>query len=281
MKSFFNGKVWTTHTKAGTLTAATPEGLVPQFKAVKERIAKILGHEPTDHEVEFGIERPAMTPAEQKEANRRKAEAQYLARVNEVQPSPEQARLKAAEHRANEARRSKLTHIERELEDATLAATAAETKLADEARRGAIRQSPAYLSTHAKLVDLVFCASFDSSVTQGQLAALESELESLETSQDIAATRSNLRTIQGAIAAQIEVEATALRQASDAVAQRKAALGQGLVFDDVGVETLGEVEYVSLSVGGETRKITKQRFDARESDESLRDSLFQTGASNV
>ncbi len=195
---------------AASLAAGLPPGQLVTHKQMRE-----------------GIPKPAMTADERKEANRKRAYQQYLDQQAAAPPSPEQARLKAAESRVNEARRSKLSHIERELEDAQKSAHEAEQRAADESRREATRQSAGYQSTHQKLVDLTFAASFDPSVSQGQLSALQAELTSLESTQDISTVRANLREIQTAIAQKLEVEDNQLKAASDAIAARKAALGQG------------------------------------------------------
>jgi len=266
----------------GKLTAPTREGLDAQIEAVRTRASKLLGRPATDAELVGGLARPALSTEDRAEIGRKRATEQYLDRIkSEADYSPENARLEAAQHRLTDERRSKMTAAERELADATEAAAFATARKADEAKRKEVKATPAYQSTLKQAQDLVFAASFDESITSAQLVQIQDQLTSLNETLDVATVRTNLRVLQSAIADQLAVKADQLKQASDAIAMRKAALGEGLVWDDIGVEALGETEYVSLTVGTEVRKVTKERYESRESDESLRNSLFGEAVANV
>lgn len=280
LKTFYNGKVHTCPTIRGLLSSPTREGLDALIEGVRTEVTKRLGRPATDDIVANGLPRPEPTKSGI-EARRQAAREQYEARMAAAQTPAEFIRLEAARVRANEERRSKLSRAELELEDAQAAAKEVEERLADEARREAIRQTPAYVSTLKQARDLLFAAALDESISADQLAAFQNQLTSLEETQDVATVRSNLRTIQKAITDQLTVEADKLRQATDAIAKRKSLLGEGMVFDDVGVELVGETEYVSLTVGTEVRRVTKATYEGRTSDEALKVQLFGGEVANV
>lgn len=280
MKSYFDGRQWHAKTRAGTLSAPTPAELSAKFEAVRQRASVIAGRPVTDAEVEHGTPKAPLSPAEQSAIRRKRALAQAAERMAAGEVSPEAARLAAAKSRADAERRSKLTAAERELEDAQAAASEADQKRADEAARVEIKAGQPYQSLRARLDELLFVASFDPGVTTAELTALEEQSDKLDETLDVSSIRSNVTQLQAVIQGRLDLEAANLRAASDAIESRKKLLGTGTVFDDVGVELLGEVEYVSLTVGTETKKVSKERYDSRVSDEALRAELF-TEASNV
>ena len=70
-----------------------------------------------------------------------------------------------------------------------------------------------------------------------------------------------------------------MKASQDALAAREALLAVG-PWDDLATEVVGNVEYVALTKDGKTVKVSKQRFDARQSDDALAGELF-TETANV
>lgn len=281
MKSYHDGKLWHAKTRAGTLSAPTPAELSAKFEVVRARASAIAGRPISDNEVENGIPKAPLSPAEQSAIRRKRALAQHAERTAVGEVSPEAARLAAAKVRADAERRSKLTTAERELEDATRAAQEADQKRADEVARAEIMGSKSYQALRSRLDELLFVSSFDGSVSAAELSALSEQSDQLEATLDIGAVRANVTDLQRAIQGRIDIESVQLREAADALEKRKRMLGAGTIFDDVGSELVGQTEYVSLTVGTETKKISKERYDTRTSDEALRSELFSGGQPHV
>lgn len=269
------GKSYSVKTLLGMLSAGSMPELEAKHRELTDKVTKILGRPPTESEMRNGIPKPKPPQAEVSETRRAKANQDYAARLEqEAAYSPEAQRLKTARERAEQERVAALSPIQRELEAAETAARLAQERQADKARKAEIRAGATYQRIRTDLENVTLIAMLDVSISQGTVDALKRESASLEQTMDLATVRVNLSTIQTAITNQTAVEAAQLKAAVDRAELRRQMLASGQVWDDIGVELVGENEYVSLTVGNETRRVTKARFDGRASDENLKSELF-------
>lgn len=276
------GLTFSVKTLLGTLSDTSRAGLEAKHKELFTKIEGILGRPPTEHEMRNGTPKPAPTRDEVSEARKLKAREAYAERIaSEALHDPTADRLQTAQQAAEQERRGRLTHAERELEDATREAQAAEQRRIDKAKKDEIRQSAAYRTLRQGIDDALLVARLDSSISQEQLDALERESTSLEASMDIPATRANVGEIQRAIAGEIELRDADLKAAVDRAELRKRMLASGSVFDSIDTELVGDLPFVVLSVGDVTKKISQSAYDARQSDEQLKSQLFGSEAANV
>ena len=269
------GLTYSVKTLLGMLSAGSLPELETKHKELTNKVAKILGRPPTESEMREGIRKPEPTRDKVSEARKAKANQDYAKRIaSEAAYDPTRDRLQTAQQAAEQERRGKLTHAERELEDATRAAQEAEQKRLDRAKREEIRQSAAYRTLRQGLDDALLVARLDPAITQEQLDALVTQSEQLERTADVPAIRANVSQIQKVISGEIELRDAQLREAVDRAELRKRMLSSGSTFDSVDVETIGDLAFIVLSANGQTKKISQATYDARQSDEQLRDTLF-------
>ena len=273
------GKLWTIPTFLHPIVSTqSREDAISQYLELATKAEKYLGRPLTPHEMRSGLERPPLSKEQIAESRRAKVRAERAACLEaEASYSPEAERLKTARERAEQERVASLSPAQRELESAAKAAEEAEQHKADRAKKDEIRQSSAYLMVRSAIDDLILVNKLSADVSAEQVALVEAQSRDLETHLDLAATRQNLAQLQKVVSGQLAVQDAELRAATDRAELRKRMLASGQTWDDVGVEVLGETEYVSLTVGSETRKVTKTKFDSRLSDEALRSELFNGG----
>lgn len=275
------GPSFTARTLLGPVTAPTREELDTRIAELRAKMAKVMGREPTDDEFTNGPPKPKPTAEQERESRRQKVRAERAARLEaEAAYSPEAERLRTARERAEAERIASLSPAQRELESAAKAAQEAEQRKADKAKREEIRQSAAYRTLRQGLDDALLIARLDPAISQEQLDALVNQSEQLERTTDIASVRANISQIQRAISGEIELRDAQLREAVSRSELRKRMLASGSVFDAVDVETIGDLAFVCLTVDGQTKKISQSAYDARQSDEQLRDTLFGSEVTN-
>ena len=272
-----NGQRFSKRTLMGMLSAGSLSELETKHRELTAKVTKLLGRVPIESEMREGIRKPEPTREEVIEARRAQANAAYSQRIStEALYDPTQVRLRTALERAEEERRGKLTHIERELEDAQAAANAAQQRREDQQRRTEIKATASYRTLKEGIDNSLLVARLDPAISQGVVNALVTQSDQLERTMDLSAVRANVVQIQRAISGEIELRDAQLRDAVDRAALRRQMLASCQVWDDISVETLGQTEYVALTVNGETKRVTKATYDTRQSDEQLRNTLFAT-----
>lgn len=269
------GMSFSVKTLLGTMSAGSLPDLETKHRELTDKITKILGHPPSEHEMRNGIPKPAPTRDEVSEARKIKASAAYAERIaSEALHDPTADRLATAQQAAEQERRGKLTHAERELEDASKAAEAEKQRRDAAAKKQEIKAGAAYQTLRSGLDDAMLVARLDPSISQEQLDALVNQSEQLERTADVPAIRANVSQIQQAIAGEIELRDAQLREAVSRSELRKRMLSSASTFDSVDVELVGSLPFVVLQSGGKTVKVSQERYDSRKSDESLRSELF-------
>lgn len=277
------GKSYSIRTLLGTMSAGSMPELEAKHKELTDKITIILGRPPTEHEMRFGVPKPEPTKEQISEARKLKAREAYAERIeDEAAHNPAADRLQTAQRAAEQERRGKLTHAERELEDATREAQAEKQRRDDAAKKQEIKASAAYQTLRSGLDDAMLIARLDPSITQAQLDALLSQSEQLEKTMDLSVVRANLTVIQKAISGEIELRDADLKAAVDRAELRRRMLASGSTFDSVDVELVGDLAFVCLSVNGVTKKVSQFAYDSRTSDEALKTQLFgESEATNV
>jgi hypothetical protein len=253
------------------LEADSLPDLAAQRAALINKAQTYLGRPLTAREIEQGYAKPDPRPQSQIVADRAAKDAE----LNPVESkTPEQLIEDRALAALAADRLNKMSALERAAEEAVHNNNAAKARAAKEAEQAAFRATAAYNNIRQRLDELIFQAEFDPALTAAMRDDLQHQSAMLERYLDVAAVTANVSQLQRAATSAIDAERDKLKAQTDAVEYRRLAMGNGLVFDNVQLETVGEQTYVVLQSGDKTAKVTRERYDSRASDEALRAELW-------
>jgi hypothetical protein len=258
--------------------AATVSELYALWQSDLADAEKFAGRSLSAEELKTYAKRPDARLPHQIEFARKKLHDQ----LNAVPPdtrSDEQRAVDQLTEMVESERRSKLSIHERALLEAQEKLTAKIKADEAAASRAKIRETGGYRRLRDELDRAIFAARFDTSISVEMLEALHHQADLLEHRLDVATVKSNFSQLRSALLKNLEPDRLALRTAQDVLARREAALAAH-AFDDVTPEVVGAIEYVAVTVGDRTMKVSKARFDSTPA-EQLKAQLFPAESSNV
>lgn len=201
-----------------------------------------------------------------------------IRRKNELTPpvvderTPAQVRDDLAQARLQRDRENAMSQTERAAVAAHRDRVADDKRREDEARREAIRQSPAGKKLRADLDALLFRAAFDPAMSDEFAGELQHQSDVYDRHLDAVTVSANVRSLKAGERAKLEPAKLALKTSRDAIAAREKLLKDS-PFDDVQIEMIGRAEYLSVAKGGQTIKISRDRYDSTD-HELLATQLF-------